>query len=208
MTRINFFLMVIILCSIVACKKELKPLPFLGNKEIIDGKEVPHTIGKFSLYNQDSMTVTNEILSNYIYVADYFFTSCPSICPIVKKQMLRIHERYKNEPLLKLVSISMDTKRDTIPKLKSYAEKLGADHSRWWFLTGDKDRIFSLNEDFFIVAYEDSEVPGGFDHSGKLVLVDQQGRVRAFAEGTDEDDVTEFFNDIDNLLSEVKSSGE
>jgi protein SCO1/2 len=75
-------------------------------------------------------------------------------------------------------------------------------------LTGDKDSIFSLNEDFFIVAYEDATVPGGFDHSGKIVLVDQKGRVRAFAEGTDKDDVTDFFDDIDNLLAEVNQSGE
>jgi protein SCO1/2 len=204
----RYLVIIFLAFSLVSCHQDREPLPFLGNKEVVNGTEVPHTIREFNLYNQDSIEVNNQVLSDYIYVADYFFTSCPSICPIVKKQILRIHDKYKNEPLLKMVSISMDTKRDSIPRLKSYSEKLGVDQDRWWFLTGDKDVIFNLNEDFFIVAYEDAEVPGGFDHSGKIVLVDQEGRVRAFAEGTDEDDVTDFFDDIDNLLEEVKSKSE
>jgi protein SCO1/2 len=204
----RYLVIVFLACCLFSCHNDREPLPFLGNKEVVNGTEVPHTIRDFRLYNQDSIEVNNQVLSEYIYVADYFFTSCPSICPIVKKQILRIHDKYKNEPLLKMVSISMDTKRDSIPRLKSYSEKLGVDQERWWFLTGDKDVIFNLNEDFFIVAYEDAEVPGGFDHSGKIVLVDQEGRVRAFAEGTDKDDVTDFFDDIDNLLEEVKSKSE
>lgn len=181
------------------------PLPILGQKKIVEGKELDHTIPPFFFHNQDSVAVNNEVLSDYIYLADYFFTSCPSICPKVKKQVLRVYEEFKDEEMLKFVSITMDPKRDDVAALKTYATNLGVDHNKWWFLTGDKEATLNLSSSFFIVAYEDASVPGGFDHSGKIILVDKSGKVRAFAEGTDPEDVDKIFNKIRRLINEYKT---
>ena len=120
--RTNIFCMGAFLL-LLGCKpaSDVGPLPYLGQKKIVAGLETHHSIRPFSLINQDSTTVTNETLRPFIYIVDYFFTSCPSICPIVKRQMLRIYERYVNEDGLKLVSISMDPKRDSVKVLKTYA---------------------------------------------------------------------------------------
>ena len=191
--------------TVISCKPtESGPLPYLGQKEIIDGKETYHTVDSFSFYNQDSLLVTNELLKENIYLVDYFFTSCPSICPKVKKNVMRIQEKYKDDKMLKILSISIDTKRDSVPRLKQYADNLSVDQDQWWFLTGDKDEIMELASEFFIVAYEDADAPGGFDHSGKVVLVDKQGHIRAFAEGTDQESVDALAPKIDRLIAEYK----
>ncbi|NNF32924.1 MAG: SCO family protein [Saprospiraceae bacterium] len=202
--RYNSIILLLVITFISSCKKEEGPLPILGQKLIEDGKEIYHTIPQFELVNQDSMVVNNELLKDNIYLVDYFFTHCPSICPIVKKNLLTVHEEYKDEPLLKMVSISMDPKRDSVNVLKTYASNLGINQDQWWFLTGDKDEIMDLAPSFFIVAYEDQSVPGGFDHSGKVVLVDKNGNVRAFAEGTDADDVKKLIPKIQRLIDEYK----
>lgn len=193
----------ITVASFVSCNQEPDKLPILGRSEIIDGQEVAHTIRSFEYIDQDSMVVNNESLSKYIYLADFFFTSCPSICPKVAKQMLRLQERYKSDDRIKLVSFTIDPKRDTPGQLKAYANNIGANTQKWSFLYGDKDFTLDLAEDYFVVAYEDADVPGGFDHSGKIILVDRQGHVRGFAEGTEEDSVTKLFKAIDTLLDET-----
>lgn len=172
----------------------------MGNQEVVDGKPKHHVVRDFSYINQDSIIVTNDSLSNQIYVTDFFFTSCPSICPKVMKQMLRIHEAFKGDHRVKLVSFTIDPKRDTPEKLKLYAQNIGADTRYWHFLHGDKDETLDLADDFFIAALEDPDAPGGFDHSGKIVLVDKEGHVRSFAEGTDPDDIPGLIEDIKILL--------
>ncbi len=182
-------------------------LPYIGKKKMVDGVEVNHKIPAFEMLNQDSMVINNESLSDYIYVADFFFMSCPSICPKVKKQMMRINEKYADNPKIKLISHTLDPKRDSVDRLKQYATNLGADHDKWYFLRHeDKDVIFELANEYFVVAYEDPDAPGGFDHSGKILLIDQKGHVRSFAEGTEEESVTKFLDDIDLLLKEVSET--
>ncbi len=197
-TLLAFFLFVG--CS----EKKPSKLPIIGYPKIVNGDTIQHTIPDFSFVNQDSQKVDNQFLSDNIYIADFFFTSCPSICPKVKKQMLRIHDEYKNEDLLKLVSYTLDPKRDNVEILKMYSSNLGVDSDKWHFLTGDKGEIFDLADDYFVVAKEDPEAPGGFDHSGKILLVDKDRHVRAFAEGTDPEDVTEFISEIAVLIDEYK----
>ncbi len=177
------------------------PLPILGEMVEKEGKEVHHFIPDFKFLNQDSAIVTNSDLNQGIYVADFFFTHCPSICPEVTKQMLRIHDKFKDENL-KLVSFTMDPKRDTPERLNYYASKLEVEAPKWHFLTGDKKELHAISTDFFSVVIEDDEAPGGFNHTGKLLLVDEERHIRAFCEGTDEEDVDEFIKDIKKLLSE------
>ncbi len=180
-----------------------KPLPILGNQEDLDGTIVEHRIRDFSFVNQLGEMITNQSLENHIYVVDFFFTSCPSICPRVKKQMLRIYEYTADYDDFKLMSHTIDPKRDSISVLKRYADNLDIDHNRWYFLHGNKDEILTIaNEDYFIAALEDANAPGGFDHSGKLILVDKNRRIRGFCDGTEADSVTKFFKTIDRLRSE------
>lgn len=182
-----------------------KELPYLGRAKMVDGQEVKHKIRSFSFIDQDSLTFNNASLKDKIYVADFFFTRCPSICPKVMQQMLRIQEKYKDDDRLRLVSYSLDPKRDTPSQLKSYANQIGADLSMWSFVHGPKDSIMSLAvEDYYVPAYEDPNAPGGFDHSGKLLLIDTEGHLRAFAEGTEAESVTDFFDDIDALLATLQ----
>lgn len=188
------------------CKPDVQ-LPYLGQTIIENGKEIHHKVGQFSHYNQDSVQISNSDLADYIYVADFFFTSCPSICPKVAKEMLKIYEATKDNPQIKLVSFTIDPKRDTPAKLKLYAENLGVDHHKWYFLTGDKDKTLELANTFFVSALEDESAPGGFDHSGKILLIDKEGHVRSFSEGTDAENTPKFIQDIKKLDEYYKGEG-
>ena len=183
----RYLIISLVIVSVIACKTE--PLPILGNPG--------HKIPDFEFMDQDSVIISNATFEDKIYVADFFFISCPSICPKVKRQMLRIYDRYEDETDLVLLSHTIDPKRDTIPALKAYASNLEAETERWHFVSGEKKQIFDIADDYFIIAYEDPDAPGGFDHSGKLLLIDKDRQIRAFCEGTEEESVTKFFKDID-----------
>jgi len=200
MNVIRILIWVVLTALIVSCKNESAELPYIGQKTMVDGKEVPHTIPDWTYTNQAGDTVTNKDLSNYIYVADFFFTSCPSICPKVMKQMTILQKEFADEPLVKLVSFTLDPVRDTPEKLMAYANNIGADTDKWWFLAGEKEPTYELANEYFVVAYEDASVPGGFDHSGKILLVDKEGHVRSFAEGTDPSDTPKLIADINTLI--------
>ena len=128
----------------VSCNSGNKKLPILGEREpvekIVNGKTVIDTIYKtipdFNFMNQDSVMISNPTLQNSIYVADFFFTSCPSICPIMSKNMLDIYNKYKGNEEVKFLSHTIDPKHDTIPVLKKYATKLGVDGKQWNFVSG------------------------------------------------------------------------
>ncbi len=179
-----------------------KQLPILGERKIVDGKTVFHQIPDFSFINQDSMVVNNATFKDKIYVVDFFFTSCPTICPKVKKQVLRLYDEFEKEPRLQFLSHSIDVKYDTQEKLNSYGKQLGISSDRWHLVTGVEDEIFEMADDYFIAAHHDSDAPGGFDHSGRLILVDQNRHVRGFAEGTEPESVTKFMGTIRMLLDE------
>lgn len=196
----------IFLFALSGCKSENEPLPYLGNTVKENGKQIYHKVGQFQHYNQDSILMTNKDFAPYIYVADFFFTSCPSICPKVAKEMLKIHDALKDDPTVKLISFSIDPKRDTPQKLKSYANNLGINHQKWYFLTGDKDATLELASTYFVAALEDADAPGGFDHSGKIVLVDKKGHVRSFSEGTDPETTPKLIKDIQKLSAQYKNT--
>lgn len=199
--RIPFFLLFI---SLFSCAEKQTELPFLGRHTIADdGTETKHTIRPYTYLNQDSVTITNASFAGKPYIADFFFTSCPSICPKVTKQMLRIYDKFESTDI-DLVSFTLDPKRDHVEKLSIYAKNLEVTSDRWQFLTGDKDFTLDLADDFFVAAFEDPDAPGGFDHSGKIILVDGEGHVRAFAEGTDPEDVTQFMKDVEFFISDKK----
>jgi protein SCO1/2 len=211
----SYYLGFLVLAVLVfnACQSNSgnKNLPILGNRHIeevtINGKEtndtVYHTIADFSFTNQDGKQVTNADVLGKVYVADFFFTSCPTICPVMKKQMLRIFEAYKNEPDFMILSHTIDPTYDTVALLKDYSLRLGIEDAKTWnFLTGDQEKIFEIGQTSYLTtAMNDKNEPGGYLHSGAFVLIDQQGRIRGVYDGTKETQVNLLIKDIPKLLS-------
>lgn len=180
-----------------------RALPIFGEKEITGTDTIYHTIGRFRLVNQDSAIITNETLRGKIYVADFFFTSCRTICPIMKTQMKRVYDQIKGDPDVLIVSHTIDPEYDTVGKLHDYAERLGAESDQWHFLTGNKDSIYYLAQtSYFATAMEDQSQPDGFIHSGAFLLIDRKGRIRGKYDGTDEKEVDQLVADIKILKKE------
>ncbi len=197
----------IILCftiiSIISCESSSRKLPILGEREFINGDSVYHTIPDFSFVNQDNQTITNKNYEGKIYVADFFFTTCPTICPIMKKQMLRVYEKFKENPKVGILSHSIDPRHDSVQVLKEYAARLGVKSKMWNFVTGEKRKIYEIGEkSYYVTAGEDSTAAGGIIHSGAFILVDTKRRVRGVYDGTKETDVTKLLKDMDVLLNE------
>lgn len=179
-----------------------KPLPFLGESEEINGQTHPYTIPDFSFIDQDSNLVSNKTLAGNAYIADFFFTSCPTICPKVKTQMLRLRQQFPDRDNFKFLSMSIDYRKDSVPILHKYAEKLDIDSKNWHLVQLKKEQINEVANQFFNVAFEDDSAPGGFDHSGRLILVDGDGHIRSYCDGTDPKSVDKLAKDIRKLFKD------
>lgn len=140
-------------------------------------------IGKvpdFSFTNQNEKTITNDTYKGKVYIVEFFFTTCPSICPIMNENMVKIQNEFFGNPNLGIASYSIDPIHDTPTVLKEYAAKYKITNPNWHLLTGDKDAIYKLaNEGFNLYVGEDSEAEGGFEHSGFFALIDQEGNIRS-----------------------------
>jgi protein SCO1/2 len=180
-----------------------KKLPILGEREFINGDSVYHSIPDFTFIDQDSNVVTNKTYEGKIYVTDFFFTTCPTICPVMKTQMLRIYEKFKDNPEVGILSHTIDPRHDSVAVLRAYAKRLGVSGNFWHFVTGDRDKIYELGQkEYYVTAGEDSTAAGGIIHSGAFILVDKKRRVRGMYDGTQEKDVSRLMKDMDVLLKE------
>ena len=182
---------------------EVAELPILGERYVDDNKDtVYHSIADFAFVNQVGDTIRKEDMAGKIYVADFFFTTCPTICPVMKKEMLRVYEQFKGEPNFRILSHSIDPTHDTQAVLMDYAEKLGVPNAATWnFLTGDQEKIFEIGQTSYLTTtMADDMEPGGFLHSGAFLLVDQQGRIRGVYDGTKTEQVDRLLADIPKLL--------
>lgn len=183
-----------------------RTLPILGRQEIKGNDTIYQEIGDFRFMNQDSAWISNETFAGKAYVADFFFTSCPSICPIMAKQMLRVYKAFEGNPAINFVSHTIDPRHDTIPVLRKYAEDLGVSSSQWHFVTGPRDSVYALAENSYMVAaLEDENAPGGFIHGGHFILVDENRNIRGIYEGTEEASVDQLIEDIPLLINEGAS---
>lgn len=193
-----------LIIGLTACGDSNKKLPYLGHHELnADGDSTYHTIPDFVFVNQDGDTVTQKNVEGKVYVADFFFSTCPTICPIMKTQMLRIFDKYKDNDSLLILSHSINPRYDTPEVLKSYKSKLGINSNKWQFLTGTETDVYSLAQNSYLTsALEDSSAidEGGFIHSGAFVLVDKNRHIRAIYDGTKEKEVDKLMADIDRLL--------
>lgn len=209
--RRNQLLLALSLSIFSACSNRTPHVPILGTRTAITrevkGKKVTdtlyHTIPAFNMLGQDSVPISNATLNGKIYVADFFFTSCPSICPVMQKNMLKLYKQYKDERDFAFLSYSIDPLHDTPSKLKKYSVQLGADSKKWYFVTGNKDSTYALAEKgYYATAKADSTAPGGFVHSGGLILVDKERRIRGIYDGTQEDEVDKLSQDMKLLQAE------
>ena len=197
-----------------ACNNNSKTLPYYGERHAetvkdADGKETIDTvyqqIPEWSFLNQDSVVTTNKVTDGKVYVADFFFTSCTSICPIMHRNLLPIYQEYKENPEVMFVSHTIDFKYDVPSKLKKYAEKLGVDGPKWQFLYGTKDVLYPLAEKNYLVAVGvDSASKDGYMHQGYLILVDKDRHIRGAYDGTNDEQVAQLKKDIPILLAEKK----
>ena len=176
------------------------------NPAVVDAAvahEEDHRALPFRLINQRGDTVTEADVAGQIRVAAFFFTRCPTICPVMTSQMQRVATRYADEPRVRLLSHSVTPEADSVPVLAAYAKRYGADPDRWWFLTGPKPHIYALARRSYFACLEEGD--GGlqdFVHTENLVLVDARGRLRGFYDGTDAAEVDQLMADLDLLLDE------
>jgi len=168
---------------------------------------------KFELTNQDNVKISNDFYKGKVYVLEFFFATCPSICPKMNANMVTLQNAFFGNPNFGIVSITIDPAHDTPAVLKEHAELLGAKSANWNFLTGDKDYIYSLsNKGFNIYVGENSKVQGGFEHSGLFALIDKNGNIRCrkdeygnpilYYDGLEKKGVREIQQDIQALLKE------
>jgi protein SCO1/2 len=204
--RIPLFIVLLAAITTWGCESNTEivdtPLPKLGNFYLEGQDTVYHQIADFAFVNQMGDTVSSKTIDGKVYVADFFFTTCPTICPIMKKEMLRVFEEYDGNPEFQILSHSIDPTFDTQEVLLDYSQKLGIeDASTWNFLTGDQEKIFEMGQTSYLTtAMEDQAEPGGFLHSGAFILVDQNGFIRGVYDGTRTDQVDRLLNDIPKLL--------
>ena len=165
-----------------------------------------HRISDFSLLNQNGNNVSQENYKNKIYVADFFFTTCPDICPIMTGNMLYLQENLKDTNVM-LASFSVTPKIDTVEVLKEYSTLKGVDDSRWNLMTGDKKQIYDLARKSYLVA---KAIPDGKNHgmihTENFVLVDRDKRIRGYYDGTNIEEMDRLLDDIKILLDSYESS--
>ncbi len=211
---IRYFLTLLTVVLIIAsCSKERK-LPIFGIRDTrvvknADGSStvdtIYQTIPKFDFLDQDSVSITNDRFKDKIYVADFFFTSCPSICPTMHRNMKTVYNSFKDNPDVLFLSHTIDYKYDKPSVLKRYAAKLGVDVKKWAFAYGSKEDIYKIAEKSYLVSVqEDSTSKDQYVHQGWLVLVDRDKRVRGAYDGTDAKAVEQLAKDIPVLLAEYK----
>jgi len=206
MKTVNYILLIVGgTLFFAACNKlsNQDPLPFLGFHDIRGEDTVAlHQIPDFKFMNQDSIWITNDTYKDKLYISEFFFTYCPDICPRVKQNLMRLSERFEDDDRVMILSHAIDYKRDTIPRLKEYGDLMGIEGPKWSLVWGPPEEIYTIDSTYLSVALEDPDAPGGFDHSGLLVLVDKNRHVRSYCYGTEADKVDIFMDEIDKLLRE------
>ncbi|KJD36398.1 photosynthetic protein synthase II [Tamlana sedimentorum] len=204
---------VVILALIYNTLNVYQPLniyqPAMVDEQLVDStiqhQRKYHKIANFSLVNQNGKTITQDDYKDKIYVADFFFTTCQTICPIMTKNMADIQKEIKDDDEVMLLSHSVTPEIDTVAQLKRYAKEKGVIDSKWNLVTGDKKQIYELARKSYL-AVKDFGDGGPFDmiHTENFMLIDKKRQIRGFYDGTNKDDIERLLNDIDILKEEDK----
>lgn len=210
--RLGLVLLVLSAIIVTLFYNALKPEPTLPvyqpadfNPELVDSTvqhvRKYHTIRDFSLTNQNGEQVSQDNFRDKIYIADFFFTTCPSICPIMTKNMADLQEELSDEADVRLISHSVTPEIDSVARLKEYALENGVDDRKWDLVTGDKKEIYDLARKYYLVAKTDGD-GGPYDmiHTENFVLVDKEKRIRGTYDGTNKEDMEKLLEDVHILL--------
>lgn len=211
-----FILSAIIITIIYQLLKPAPNLPIyqpsMVNTELVDSTmqyiRKYHKVADFKLINQNGDTVTQENYKDKIYVADFFFTTCQTICPIMTDHMKKIQEEFKDDDEVLLLSHTVTPKIDSVEQLRKYADKKGVIDSKWNLVTGDKKQIYELaRKSYFVVKNQGNGGPYDMIHTENFVLIDNQRRIRKFYDGTNPDAIEELIEDI-ATLKKIQNSEE
>ena len=203
---ITFSVLTFFSCNTSTQEAHKQLLPIYGEKKIAgsEGKDtIYHTIEDFSFINQYHDTVSEKTIANKIYVADFFFATCQSICPEMSKNLVEVQKAFEKDDSVLILSHSVNPLHDTVEVLFNYGKTYGAIKNKWHFLTGNKKQIYNLAKTSYLVtAIEDDGSAEGFLHSELLLLVDNKGRIRGMYDGTDKAEVNKLIKDIALLKQE------
>jgi protein SCO1/2 len=173
--------------------------------ESVRNEQGVHHIKSFHLIDQDGDSVFLDDVKGKVLLVDFFFTTCKTICPKMSNQMVRVQDAFLHDDRVMLLSHSVTPEADSVPVLKAYAAEYGVDHHRWRLLTGDRKQIYSLARTSYFAAMDHGDGgPDDFVHTENFVLVDPQGRLRGFYDGTKKDEVDRAIKDMRTLLEEEK----
>ena len=200
------FVLFFLSCQTTTKKENALLLPVIGEKRLagVDGTDtIYHTIQPFSLVNQFNETITEKTIENKIYVADFFFATCQSICPKMSSQLVHVQNAFKNDSSVLILSHTVNPSHDTVEVLNGYAQSYGALKNKWHFLTGNKKAIYDMARYSYLVnALEEDGSAEGFLHSELFILVDAKKRIRGMYDGTDSVAVVKLISDIQLLKKE------
>lgn len=212
--RINnllFFLVLIIYSCNSSSNNEENTLPIIGERDVnyrmVNGKEVAdtiyHKLPDFEYINQDSVLIHSSDLQSKVWVADFFFTSCPSICPSMTSNMKRLSKNTTDlKEYVQFLSFTIDPYTDKPKRLREYIAEHGIDDSNWSFFVGDEEATHELAREFFNAAVKDDSIPGGFGHTPYFSIVDTKGHVRGIYDGTNANAVDSLERDLRKLLKQ------
>ncbi|MFL1012400.1 SCO family protein [Flavisericum labens] len=184
--------------------------PTMVSTELVDStlhyKKKYHRIADFRLTNQNGKTITQNDYKDKIYVADFFFTTCPTICPIMTDNMVDIQKEIINDDEVMLLSHSVTPEIDSVAQLKRYALKKGVNDKKWNLVTGDKEQIYDLARKSYL-AVKDNPFDGPYDmiHTENFMLIDKERQIRGFYDGTNTEDIEQLLNDIAILKEEYQN---
>ncbi|WP_405204941.1 SCO family protein [Aquimarina sp. LLG6339-5] len=202
MGRLGFILGLIVL--LFSCNQK-ESLPILGETSIDKETDefVYYKAPEFQLKNQMNQVANSDTFKGKIQVVDFFFTSCPTICPQMTRHMKLVENKFQDENRVAIISYTIDSKTDTPERLKEYAETYDINNDKWTFLTGNSETIFELSKDYKVRAFDDSNQQGSnLIHDGTFVLVDTERRIRGYYNGLDKKDTNRLITDIQKLLKE------
>ncbi|MBL4709159.1 MAG: SCO family protein [Flavobacteriales bacterium] len=183
--------------------------PAMINPDLVDESKQKvlkgHTIDNFTLTNQDGETISEKDFDGYYYVTDFFFTTCPTICPSMSTEMQRVQKRFMDDKDFLILSHTVQPEVDSVPVLKEYANLYEANPKKWIFATGDKKVIYDLaRKSYFAAVTEGDGGPNDFIHTENFVLVDKKKRIRGFYDGTSSESVDRLMTDIEILSQEYE----